>query len=84
MEKGKQQNIEQWPSQTVPEGVQSEYDKNKHQELMLWRPQQGEGEKSIHQTSVDSDRDQMEQMVAPNDVSSMMCYQTLANNLEVK
>ena len=51
---------------------------------MPWRPQQEEGEKSIHQTLADSDRDQMEQMVIPNDVSLITCYQTLATNPEVK
>ena len=61
-------------------------DEQEHSELMLWSPRWEENEKSISQASagIKCDKDQMEQMVTPVNITSVMSYQTLANNPEVK
>ena len=69
-----------WNAKSGFRPVQSNHDERRHEELRLERPQQEEGEKLIYQTLADSDRNQMEQRVTPNDVSLVTCYQTVTTN----
>ena len=52
------------------------HDERRHKELRLERPRREVGKKSIYQTLADSDRNQMEQRVTPNDVCLVTCHQT--------
>ena len=66
--------------------VQGVCDEQEHSELMLWSSRWEENEKSISQASagIKCDKDQMEQMVTPVNITLVMSYQPLANNPEVK
>ena len=68
------------------QGKQSVCDKEECQELTLYSSQQGKGEKSIYRvpTNSEGDKEQMGQMVAPVNIPSATCYQTVENNPEVK
>ena len=61
-------------------------DEEECQELTLHSSQQEKGKKLIYQvpTNSEGDKEQMGQMVAPVNIPSVTCYQTVENNPEVK